>query len=484
MTSPCRRLTNGQRVLVYVDGNHNGVADAGEQRLAAVAVRLRNAPCASSGADLQIVNSDSGGVATFNPLASGPTPVCAQAIDGLPDDLLPASLIGVNVPRGSGEPVALALQATGTVTVRPFLDSNSNGVRETSEAYLSGGTVTIDGQVHTIGVDGAQFSLAPGSYGVQIAPPTGYASVWTQPIGPLVVTAAPQTLLIPLRDASGVSGKIWPPNTGGFSLGGGSLAVGLTVQLQNTATNATIATTSDSAGNFSFSNVPPATYRLRLPAPPPGYVASSEPLLTYQSGQVASNNNLHLVPVGHIVGVVYHDGNGNQQWDNNEPGVDDYAVRLMGGGGQEVAVAMPDAAGYFRFEGLAANTPYALQLANMPAALFITASPGVFTVGADPQVVQLGVDIEGTAGGLGFQAGGTVSYQQGDALIPIAGAARGALSVPAGERRLQCGKSCHLIGHVHQPRRQLLDARRRPMSQSGGCAGVCGHASQPGCLHK
>jgi hypothetical protein len=413
---------NRPRVLVFIDGNHNGAADAGEQRLADVSVRLRDAACGSSGANLQTVNSDSGGVAVFNPPPSGFFPVCAQITAGLPVDLLPANPTGVNVPRSGGAPIALAVQPANTLLVRAFLDGNGNGSREAGEAYLSGGSATVNGVTQSLSSSGATFYLLNGSYPVQFTPPAGYASLWTLPIGPIITNNAAQTLLIPLRDAGSVSGKVYPPNTGGFSLGGSSLAAGLTVQLQNSATNATLETTSDSYGNFSFTNLSPATYRLRLPAPPPGYVASSEPLLTYQSGQVASNNNLHLVPVGHIVGVVYHDGNGNQQWDNNEPGVDDYTVRLVGGGGQEVAVAIPDAAGHFRFEGLTANTPYALQLVNMPAALFITASPGVFTVGAEHTVVQLGVGIEGTSSGSVFQVGGFVKYQQGDALIPIAGA--------------------------------------------------------------
>ena len=409
------------RVLVFIDGNHNGVADAGEQRLADVAVRLRNAPCGGGGADLQIASSDSGGIVIFNPVAAGLTPVCAQVVDGLPDDLLPASPLGVDVPRSGGEPTTLALQPAGTLTVRPFLDSNSNGLKESDEPTLSGGSATINGLLRSFGVNGAAFSLAPGSYPVTIVPPAGYASVWGQPIGPVAMTAAPQTLWLPLRDASGISGKVWPPG-GAFYAGGGSPAAGLTVQLQNTASNAIVETASDANGNFSFSNLAPATYRLRIPAPPPGYVADSEPLITYQSGQILSNQNLHLVPTGHVVGAVYNDSNNNQQWDNNEPGIGDFAVRLLGPGGQEVAVTMPDAAGYFRFEGLSANTPYALQLVGLPSSAFISSSPGVFTVGADPTTVQIGVGVAAPPAAGNQYVGGIVRYQQGEAFVPIPGA--------------------------------------------------------------
>ncbi len=415
-------MTAFRAVLVFIDGNHNGAVDAGEQRLANVAVQLRDAPCGSSGAGLQTVDSNDAGLAAFNPVANGLTSVCAQAIDGLPDGLLPANLNGVPVPRSGGAPVPLAVQPVNTLLVRTFLDNNGNSSRESGEPYLNGGTVTINGVTHTLSSSGAAFYLPDGIYPVAFTPPSGYASIWSLPFGGVAVTNAAQTLTFPLRDAGSISGKVWPPNTGSFSLGGSSLAAGLTVQLQNVATMATVETTSDSYGNFSFSNLAPATYRLRLPAPPPGYTADSEPLITYQSGQILSNNNLNLVPVGHLIGAVYHDSNSNQQWDNNEPGLDDYAVRLIGSAGQEVAVATPDAAGYFHFEGLTANTPYALRLANAPDALFITASPGVFTVGVEHTVVQLGVGIEGTAPANGFQVAGDVKYQQGDALIPIAGA--------------------------------------------------------------
>ena len=410
------------RVLVFIDGNHNGAADAGEQRLADVSVRLRDAACGGSGSELQTAVSDSGGVAVFNPPPNGFFPVCAQVTAGLPANVLPANPAGVSVPRSGGAPVALAAQPANTLLVRAFLDGNGNGSREAGKSYLSGASATVNGVTQSISSSGAAFYLLNGSYPVQFTPPAGYASLWTLPIGPIVTNNAAQTLLIPLRDAGSISGKVWPPNPNSFSLGSGSLAAGLTVQLQNTATNATVETTSGANGNFSFSNLTPATYRLRLPAPPPGYIADHEPLITYQAGQILSNNNLNLVPTGHIVGVVYNDSNGNRQWDGNEPGIDDYTVRLVGGGGQQVAVATPDAAGYFRFEGLTANTPYALQLVNAPDALFITASPGVFTVGAEHTIVQLGVGIEGTAPGNGFQVAGDVKYQQGDALIPIAGA--------------------------------------------------------------
>ncbi len=409
------------RVLIFIDGNHNGAADAGEQRLADVAVRLRNAPCGSSGADLQIVSSDSGGIVAFSPVAAGLTPVCAQVVDGLPDNLLPASLSGVDVPRSGGEPVALALQPAGVLAVRPFLDSNGNGLKESGEPTLSGGSATINGLTRSFGVNGATFSLPPGSYPVTVSPPAGYATVWAQPIGPVVMTAAAQTLWLPLRDASGISGKVWPPG-GSFYAGGGSPAAGLTVQLQNTASNAIVETTSDSNGSFSFSNLAPATYRLRLPAPPPGYVADSEPLIAYQSGQILSNNNLNLVPTGHVVGVVYNDNNGNGQWDGNEPSVSQYSVRLVGAGGQQIAVAAPDAAGYFRFEGLNANTPFALQLVGLPSGAFLTSSPGVFTVGANPTTVQLGIGVAAPPSAGNQYVGGIVRYQQGEAFVPIAGA--------------------------------------------------------------
>ncbi|GIK73260.1 MAG: hypothetical protein BroJett021_22480 [Chloroflexota bacterium] len=411
---------NQPRVLVFIDGNHNGVVDAGEQRLASVAVRLRDVPCGSSGAELQMVNSNDGGLATFNPVASGLTPVCAQAMDGLPDGLLPASPNGVNVPRSGGAPMPLAVQAVNTLLVRAFLDSNSNSTRDSDEPFISGGSITINSIQQTISSAGATFYLPTGVYALSFTPPTGYSSLWE--IAGVSVAQAAQTLSLPLRDAGRISGKVFPPNTGGFSLGGSSLASGLTVQLQNIATAATVATTGDSYGNFSFVNLAPATYRLRLPAPPPGYTVNSEPLITYQTGQILSNNNLSLVPVGHIVGAVYNDMNSNQQWDNNEPGVSDYAVRLVGAGGQQVAVATPDTAGYFRFEGLSANTPYALQLVSAPSSLFITTSPGVFTVGAEHTVVQLGVGVETPPTAGNQYVGGVVRYQQGEALIPIAGA--------------------------------------------------------------
>lgn len=413
------------RVLVFIDGNHDGVANVGEQRLSDVSVRLRDTPCGGSDVTLQTAASDSGGIAVFTPPPVGFFPLCAQITAGLPVDVVPANPTGVNVPRAGGAPVALAVQPANTLLVRAFLDTNANGSREAGEDYLSGGSATVNGLTKNLSSSGATFYLPGGSYPVQFTPPAGYASLWSLPIGLVVTNNASQTLLIPLRDAGSISGRVFPPITSSFSLGSGSLAAGLTVRLVNTATNATVETVSDANGNFSFSNLAPATYRLRIPAPPPGYGADGEPLITYQTGQTLSNHNLSLVPVSQVTGVLYNDANSNRQWDSNEPALNDYAVRLLNMAGQEVAVATPDAAGVFRFEGLAANTPYLVGLVNLPQDVFIVDSPGIFTVGASPQFLQIGVSLEATYAS--YYAAveyfyGIVQYQSGDALIPVAGA--------------------------------------------------------------
>lgn len=428
---------NLPRALVFIDGNHDGIADATEQRLGGVTVELFSQPCGGIAAPINSKVTSSDGMAVFNTTLalnalamvgapSAPpssTSGCVKIVaSSLPSNTVPASTAGVILPSGYTQPVLLAVQASGTLVVRPYLDANGNSAKDNNEGFVFAGTVTANSQTKSVSSSGATFVLSGGSYSVQVSPPAGYTMGVALPLTAYVNVGSAQTLLVPLRDAGSISGKINAGNPSqSFSLYSSSIAAGLTVELINSAANITLTAISDAGGNFSFSSLAAGTYRLRLPAPPPGYMADAEPLIIYQAGQSLSGNNINLVPIGHISGILYNDINGNGVWDSNEAGLDSIYVALIGYAGAPIAHAQTDAEGRFIFEGLQANTPYSVRLFT-GYNLHTTDSPGVFTIGAEPRFVQLGVRLDTPAEEGNQYVGGVVQYMQGATRVPIAGA--------------------------------------------------------------
>ena len=162
------------RVLIFVDANYDGVADADEQRLSGVTVNLFEGVCALNGGLLHSATTNSGGLATFAALAHDST-VCARAVSGLPADVSPASPAGVLLRAGRAQPLPLAVLPNGTLRVRPFLDANGNATPDNGESYVSGGTATVNNVTRAIAGGGATFLLPTGTYSVNVAPPAGYA---------------------------------------------------------------------------------------------------------------------------------------------------------------------------------------------------------------------------------------------------------------------------------------------------------------------
>lgn len=93
------------RVLVFIDGNLNGLADPGEQRFSGVTVQLVEGLCDEPGTLLETVLTGSDGVAVFAVPPAGDASLCARITQGLPPNTVPFHLPGLPVPRGVGTPV-------------------------------------------------------------------------------------------------------------------------------------------------------------------------------------------------------------------------------------------------------------------------------------------------------------------------------------------------------------------------------------------
>jgi len=186
----------GSGNLAFLDGNGNGIRDAGESGLAGVTVRLLDA----SGAVVSTTTTGPGGAYSFTGLVPGgyqigfvaPAGLGFSARDQGADDaadsdadastgLAPAFSVGAggvvnNVAAGFFGPGAIG--GAGAVV---FTDTNGNGIRDAGESGLGGVTVRLlDAAGATVattvsGADGtyAFSGIRPGGYQVEFVAPAG-----------------------------------------------------------------------------------------------------------------------------------------------------------------------------------------------------------------------------------------------------------------------------------------------------------------------
>lgn len=124
---------------------------------------------------------------------------------------------------------------------------------------------------------------------------------------------------------------------------------------------AVVSTTTMSGGTYSFNNVPPADYTVRLKSVPAGYLATSPQTVAvnvvadgtahadYGLTKVASSGSRSLS------GVVWHDENQNAQKESGENPIPGVMVTLYNSAGQMIAQSTTNALGVFTFDGLPAG---------------------------------------------------------------------------------------------------------------------------------
>ena len=389
-------LPNDQqpRVLVFLDSNSNGQPDANEQRLAGATVSLYDAPCPAAETVVATAVTNSSGLATFPSIMNNRVG-CAR-VSQLPHGQAPSAPQGVPVLR-SGSPAWLPVQTLGSLTVQVFRDNNGNGVWDAGEPLLSGFTVAVNGAQLATGPTGAVFNLGEGAYAVNVTPAAGYQIMMGMPQTAVVTQGSAATLRVPARIAGGIQGQV---RTSGTNAGW----PGVTVELRNLNTNETrLAITSNpgcgnsacwTAGNYSFQNVTPGPYRLRVINIPAGYLPGEEPVVNYNAGQTVQQN-LFIYPAGAVNGLVYHDDNFNGVQNSGEQGTGAYSLILLSDDGSSPQTVQPAANGTFNLTGLQAGVRYALTLdpasADGGLGTAVTETPGWFTLSSQPLDLRVGL---------------------------------------------------------------------------------------------
>lgn len=302
---------------VWLDANGNGQQDGGEAGLAGVTVELyASVNGLPSGAPLATTTTDGNGTYQFSNLAAGayiarfltpggylPTAANSGA-DTSDSDAGSGGYSGTyNLAAGTRDTtVDAGFYRGASIAGAVFVDSNDNGIRDNGEAGIAGVSITITG------TDGAGNAVsrsattaADGSYSfTELAPGTYTVAEETQPVGYLDGqdsagnsggTVAPDRVSGIIL-ASGTSAtnvnfgeilpaslgdRVWNDANGNGQQDTGELGIANVAVALFRADGITQvgSTTTDAAGLYSFTNLNPGTYRVKV-TNPVGFTATTK----------------------------------------------------------------------------------------------------------------------------------------------------------------------------------------------------------------
>ncbi|MGP0064160.1 MAG: SdrD B-like domain-containing protein, partial [Isosphaeraceae bacterium] len=235
--------------------------------------------------------------------------------------------------------------------------------------------------------------IGPGTYSVQVVPQSGYAP--TTPASETVTTTGGQDVSnLDFGEFLGVviGGKVYlDANGDGLLDGGESGLAGWTVDLVNTANQATITATTSSTGDYSFGGVAPGAYTIEL-VQQSGYVASTA---TSTSVTTASGQNIANVDFGEFVpvtigGEVFSDLNDDGVLGGNEPGLSDWAVNLINSSNKVVQTTESSTTGAYSFLGVAPGV-YMIQVVQQSGYVASTATSMNATIVSGQNVANVDI---------------------------------------------------------------------------------------------
>jgi hypothetical protein len=354
---------------VYNDLNGSGSQDAGEPSLSGWEVDVKD----SGGKVVASAFTDSSGNYTVTGVGPGSFTL-SEVVQGGWAQIQPVNPGYYSFTSSSGINVVGGIFGdfqTVTVSGEVFNDLNGDGALQGGEPGLSGVTVDlVDAQNQTVAtttLTGGTYSFAnvgPGSYSVQVAPPSGFV--------PTTGTSLPVTTSSG-QDASGlnfgefqtvtVSGEVYGDVNGNGALDAGESGLsGWTIDLINTSTHAMTTAATDSGGHYSFAGVGPGSYTVSV-VPQSSYLQTSSPStfsLTTTSGQNDSGLNFGEFLTASILGRVFNDANANGSLDTGESGLANWTINLLNGSNAVVATTMTNSLGNYSFSGVGPGS-YTIQ---------------------------------------------------------------------------------------------------------------------------
>ncbi|RFP13729.1 SdrD B-like domain-containing protein [Duganella sp. BJB475] len=406
---------------VWLDSNKNGIQDSGECGVSDVKVILIDADGNQVG---KAVTTDCDGNYMFSGLKPGTytvqfdkttlpegmvfTKANQGSNDGVDSDV-DASGLSHAVTVASGQvdkSVDAGVVAAATIGDKVWIDKNGNGLQDDgSDSGKSGVTVNlrdVDGNiVKTTTTDSNgnyKFSVAAGTYSVDIKAPTGYL-VTTKDVGSdgnldsdadasgnlgsITVSAGQNATNMDagLYQKGSIGDKVWFDSNGdGIQQATEAVAKNVVVSLLNDKGVVIATDTTDAGGLYSFTDVGPGKYSVKFSAPD-GYTftksnqGSSTALdsdadstgqtaqFSLASGVKDTTRDAGLVKAGSIGDTVWEDANYNGVKDSGEKGVDGVTVKLYDAAGALKGTTVTHDGGQYLFNGLAAGS-YKVEVTN------------------------------------------------------------------------------------------------------------------------
>ncbi|MBI3638870.1 MAG: 6-bladed beta-propeller [Thaumarchaeota archaeon] len=309
----------------FNDANANGVQNVGEILVSGWSFTLTGTLV--NGTAIAPINISSSPTAVFSNLYPGTYALTETNQAGFAQST-PNPVSSISLPSGGSLSFNFGNFKLGTITARPFNDSNSNGIQDAGEALVSGWSFSLTGK----------FSNGTNAPTVNIvsSPTAVFSNIFP---GNYNLTESDQVGVFLDSNLNGIL------NIG--ELGKKSWPITLTGTLNNGTILSPITVNSSSTGSFAFNKLSPGTYTL-TEADVSGWVHTSPKIITsisIGSGTVVTNN-FGNVQLGTITAR-----NGDLAKDGGEINVPNWNVTLTQNG-VKIASKLTDVNGTVLFNSL------------------------------------------------------------------------------------------------------------------------------------